>query len=215
MYSFYLAGTLLPITPSKLQISIKNKNQTVDIINIGQVNILKNAGLSDVSFEFVVPVGNNYPFARELKAPEYYFSLLEKLKTDKKPFLFSVVRDSNDNRQFFATNMQVSLEEYEIIENATDGLDVTFKVSLKQYREYTTKNVQITKNSDGTSTSTKKKARQVTKETPKTYKVQSGDTLWNIAKKEFNDGNEYKKLAAINNIANPNFLQIGQVLKLE
>ena len=44
-----------------------------------------------------------------------------------------------------------------------------------------------------------------------TYKVKKGDTLTAIAKKY---GTTYQKLAAINNIDNPDLIYIGQVLKL-
>ena len=36
-YEFYLDKMLLPITPSKLEIKIKNKNKTYDLINEGEL----------------------------------------------------------------------------------------------------------------------------------------------------------------------------------
>ena len=214
MYSFYLDNVLLPITPKQLQIKIKNQNKTIELINFGQVNILKTPGLSEINFDFSVPIVGKYPFARELQSPEYYFSLLEKLKTQLKPFKFTVLRQIRADRSEFATNMNVTLEDYEIVEDADNGFDVTFKVNLKQYREYATQNLEIKQTSDGKLTATKQTTRQTTKEPAKTYTVKSGDTLWNIAKKQLNDGSKYKDLAALNNISNPNFLTVGQVLKL-
>ena len=214
MYSFYLDNVLLPITPKQLQIKIKNQNKTIELINFGQVNILKTPGLSEINFDFSVPIVGKYPFARELQSPEYYFSLLEKLKTQLKPFKFTVLRQIRADRSEFTTNMNVTLEDYEIVEDADNGFDVTFKVNLKQYREYATQNLEIKQNSDGKLTATKQTTRQTTKEPAKTYTVKSGDTLWNIAKKQLNDGSKYKDLAALNNISNPNFLTVGQVLKL-
>lgn len=214
MYSFYLDNVLLPITPKQLQIKIKNQNKTIELINFGQVNILKTPGLSEISFDFSVPIVGKYPFARELQSADYYFSLLEKLKTQLKPFKFTVLRQIRADRSEFATNMNVTLEDYEIVEDADNGFDVTFKVNLKQYREYATQNLEIKQTSDGKLTATKQTTRQTTKEPAKTYTVKSGDTLWNIAKKQLNDGSKYKDLAALNNISNPNFLTVGQVLKL-
>ena len=214
MYSFYLDNVLLPITPKQLQIKIKNQNKTIELINFGQVNILKTPGLSDISFDFSVPIVGKYPFARELQSVEYYFSVLEKLKTQLKPFKFTVLRQISSNKTAFSTNMNVTLEDYEIVEDADNGFDVTFKVNLKQYRDYATQNLEIKQNSEGKLTATKQTTRQTTKEPEKTYTVQKGDTLWNIAKKQLGDGSKYKELAALNNISNPNFLTVGQVLKI-
>ena len=44
-----------------------------------------------------------------------------------------------------------------------------------------------------------------------TYVVQQGDTLSQIAQKY---GTTYQELARINNISNPNYIQVGQVIKI-
>ena len=48
----------------------------------------------------------------------------------------------------------------------------------------------------------------------RTYTVKKGDSLWNIAKKYYGDGSQYKKIydANTNKIANPNLIYVGQVL---
>lgn len=46
---------------------------------------------------------------------------------------------------------------------------------------------------------------------PRTYTVQQGDTLYGIA---FNFGLDYRDLAALNNIADPTVIHVGQVLRL-
>lgn len=40
-YDFYLNKCLLPIAPPKLEIKINNANETITLINEGQVTILK------------------------------------------------------------------------------------------------------------------------------------------------------------------------------
>jgi LysM repeat protein len=47
-----------------------------------------------------------------------------------------------------------------------------------------------------------------------TYTVVSGDTLFNIAKQFLGDGNRYTELAAFNNIANPDHIEVGQVITI-
>ncbi len=44
-YDFYLDKCLLPVTPPKLTIKINNTNKTITMIDDGEINILKKAGL--------------------------------------------------------------------------------------------------------------------------------------------------------------------------
>lgn len=46
------------------------------------------------------------------------------------------------------------------------------------------------------------------------YTIQAGDTLAGIARKFLGNALRYRELAALNNIANPNIITIGQVLKI-
>ena len=62
MYDFYLDKILLPVAPSKLQVKIKNANKTINLINDGEINIIKKPGLSEVSFDILIP-HVKYPFA--------------------------------------------------------------------------------------------------------------------------------------------------------
>lgn len=47
-----------------------------------------------------------------------------------------------------------------------------------------------------------------------TYTVKKGDTLWDIAESQLGDGNKYKVIAAINKIADPDLIYVGQELML-
>ena len=212
-YLFFLDGLVLPITPSKITTTIKNQNQTINLMNDGEVNVLKQAGLTDISFEFIAPAFK-YPFANDFKSIEYYYSWLENLKDSLKPFQFAIDRNLPNGKTTYKTNMTVSLESYEILEDADNGFDTVFKVNLKQYRAYGTQSAEITINANGTKIATKTTARDTKKTPSKTYKVQKGDTLWNIAKKQLGNGSKYTDLAKLNNISNPNKLSVGQVLKL-
>lgn len=212
-YDFILDGVLLPITPQKMSLSIKNKNETIDLISFGEVNILKYPGLTDISFEFVAPA-HKYPYVRGFKEQKFYFDLLERLKTSLKPFTFAITRRTPKGEITFPTNMQVSLEEYEVLEDVNNGLDITFSVKLKQYKSFKTQVMEIKTDTSGNKTAETKVAREETKEPPKTYIVKSGDTLWNIAKKELGNGGKYQDIAKLNNLTNPNLIYPGQVLKL-
>ena len=59
MYEFYMDGVRLPVTPSALTIKISNQNKTINLINEGQVNVLKTPGLSKISFSALLPNGES------------------------------------------------------------------------------------------------------------------------------------------------------------
>lgn len=222
-YYFFLDKVLLPVAPSRLEIKIKNQNKTINLINEGEVNLIKKPGLTEIEFEALLPQ-IKYPFAAYVdgfKPASYYLEKIEQLKVNKKPFQFIVSRTSPSGKLLFDTNMKVTLEEYSIIEDADEGLDVKVVITLKQYRDLSTKiiNIKTSLLSATSSTNSAKKVtvtkkRPVTREVPKTYTVKKGDTLWLIAKKYLGDGAKYKEIAKLNNIKNPNLIRPGQVLRL-
>lgn len=94
MYFFYLDSVLMPITPGKLTMKIKNKNKTLDLISGGEINIPKSPGLTEISFELLLP-SSEYSFAmyeNGFKSPNYYLELLENLKRNRQAFPFTVIR---------------------------------------------------------------------------------------------------------------------------
>jgi len=48
----------------------------------------------------------------------------------------------------------------------------------------------------------------------RTHIVAAGDTLFNIAKQYLGDGNRYQELATFNNIANPDHIEVGQLINI-
>ena len=54
-YHFYMGKTLCPVAPSKLQLKIKGQNETLTLINEGEINILKKPGLTEISFDLLLP----------------------------------------------------------------------------------------------------------------------------------------------------------------
>lgn len=215
MHNFFMDDLQLPIAPSELSIRINNKNETVTLMNDGEVNILKKPGLTEVEFDISLP-NVRYPFAvypEGFRPATYYLGKLEQLKVNQKPFPFIVNRSLPNGKLLFDTNISVSIEDYEIVEDAEDGFDITVRIRLKQFRAYGNHKVIPVVNSP--KQATVQKTRPVTNPpTPKTYKVVSGDTLWAIAKRFLGDGSKYPQLAKLNGMANPNKINAGQVIKL-
>lgn len=219
-YTMYLGGVLMPITPSKVKVKINNQNDTLTLINGDEINILKEPGLTDVSFDLLLPQVS-YPFTNGgAQSADYYLSLFERLKISKEPFQFILNRSMPSGKRLFYTNLTVGMEDYQITDDAEEGFDITVTVSLKQYRHYGTKTVTIqpAPTPAETPTATVKAAPRPTTTAPKaaTYTVKSGDCLWNIAKKQLGNGADYTKIYNLNKdkIKNPNLIYPGQVLTL-
>ena len=198
-YDFYLDGVQLPIAPPKLEVKVTNKNKTVDLINVGEVNILKKEGLSEISFEAEF-THNKLPFCRgQFRDVQFFLSKLELLKTDCKPFQFIVSRELG-NKVLFNTNMKVSLEEYNIVEDAENGSDTKVAIKLKQYRDYSTKKLVLAPPKNETDRpNVKIEPKRVdsvnaTNTKTKTYTVKAGDSLWSICQKQLGNGSLYKKV---------------------
>ena len=210
----------MPITPSKVKVKINNQNETLTLINGEEINILKEPGLTDVSFDLLLPQVS-YPFTNGgAQSADYYLSLFERLKTAKQPFQFILNRSMPTGRRLFYTNLTVGMEDYQITDDAEEGFDITVTVSLKQYRHYGTKTVTIqpAPTPAETPTATVEQPQRETSQAPQqtTYTVKSGDCLWNIAKKYLGDGSRYNEIYELNKdkITNPNLIYPNQVLTL-
>lgn len=218
-YYFYLGNVLLPIPPKKLELKISNQNKTYDLMNYSEINVLKNPGLTSIEFEVLLP-NVKYPFAmykNDFQNAKYYLGILENLKVNKSAFQFIVIRKFPNGNSIFDTNIKVSIEDYTITDSTDEGFDTKVKIKLKQYREYSTKTVQVTikqyKPPVVTRTVTTNNTA-VSKPSGQNYTVKRGDCLWNIAKKYYGNGSKYTTIYNANRdkIKNPNLIYPGQVL---
>lgn len=220
MYRFYLDKLLMPVAPANLQLQIKNQNETMNMINEGEINLLKTAGLTEVEFELLIPQVM-YPFSdyvnNKFVRASVFLDKFESLKTSQEPFQFVVTRRSAGNLSFFNTNLKVSLEDYSINEAVTEGNDIRVTIRLKQYKEFGTKTAKIKfAQSKPKITTTKTRSTESSpapKKKAKTHTVKRGDTLWAICKTYYGKANwtlVNKVVAANKIIKNANLIYPGQ-----
>ena len=199
-------------TPAKLTIKVKGKNKTLMLLNEGEINFLRAPGLKEITLPLLLPMLGGS------QSPKVYLDMLKQLKIDRKITKFVLVRFSPDGRQLFDTNLPVSVEDYSIVEDAKNGLDVSVDVNLKQWREYETKIISIEPSDAGQppDASVEKEREASGAPNAKTYTVKKGDSLWAIAAKYYGKGSEYAKIVQANpdKISNPNAIYPGQVLML-
>ncbi len=216
MYKVFLGSVQLPIAPQKIQMKINNNNKTMELVNGSEINFLRSPGLTEFSFDFLLPHAK-YPFAvypNGFQPPEFYTELLETLKVGKKPFSFSILRTMPNGKVMFDTNMSVSLEEYSVTDDAGEGFDLVASVKLKQFQELKTLVNTVVQQTENVIVVAEEKVRPAGKTIPKTYTVKKGDSLWKICKAQLGDGSKYGEIAKLNGISNPNLIYPGQVIKL-
>ena len=206
MYRFYLkqgeTQFFFPVTPSQVQTKVGNCNQTVQILQMGQANLLKNAGLEEVRFKALFP-GRQYHFVQVeegFREPSYFLERLKDFKKAQKPVQLIIFRRLADGSQIFCSNVEMGLEEYTILEQGGEQGDFWVEIAYRP--------------ASGGNTLEKQPTQRPAKETAKTYVVKKGDNLWNIAKKELGDGSKFGELAKKNGISNPSLIYPGQVIKL-
>ena len=214
-YEMYINSIPVPVTPSKVKMKINNQNETMTLMNGEEINLLRSPGLTDVSFELLLP-RYSYPFCNEEVRPQkYYLDSLERLKLSKTPFRWIFVRTQPDGEQLFDHNLSMSLEDYEISDDAEEGFDIKVTVNLKQHIDFSTKILDVI-TQDGKTTASVEGENRETENAPKkeTYTVKQGDCLWNIAKKYLGNGRRYQEIYELNKdkIKNPNQIYPGQVL---
>lgn len=141
MYEVYIGETVLPIAPEKIEIKNKNMNKTYELVNGSEFNILKEEGLKTISFECLLPT-SVYPFALYkggFKSPKEYIDELTELKENKISFKLKIIRGEP-----YDTNIEVSLEDLTIMEDANEGRDIMLKLTFKEFKPLEIKEIKKT-----------------------------------------------------------------------
>ena len=201
-----------PVLPSAINVQDYAITNDSNITGLGDVTIFGGKGLRTIEISSFFPnPKRKYRFVNYTDYPKQY-DCVTKIKKwmDKGEVLRFIVTGTE-------INFQVRITDFEYSEQ--DGTrDVYFTINLKEYRKIkissTTPKKKKTDNKDRTDTKeTDNKPKQ------KTYTVKSGDTLYDIAKKHYGKGSDYKKIIEKNkskypSLAKSTTLKKGWVLTI-
>ena len=201
MYDVFLNKILLPVAPQQIRLRINNQNRTVNLINDGEINLLKKAGLDGIEFTILLPQ-QQYPFAKYKSGFQpaiFFLDAFRQFKVSQSPLKFKVVRMRPDGTLLFDNNMAVSLEDYTINENAKNGFDVEVTIRLKEYKEFATKKQAIVDTSGEQPTLTIQEERPAQNPPQaRSHTVVAGDALWIIARRYLGDGDRWPEIYTLN-----------------
>lgn len=206
-------GFRLPINPAAIDVKESGQSKTYDISKLGNINVIRNPKLAEISFESIFPA-TEYPFViGELRDPFDYIEQIEKWMQVKKPVQFVFAGSS------FDLNTLVSIESFNWREVGGAVGDIEYSIQLRKYKPYGAKKVEIVVRKDAAPVrilSADTPSRPDTREQPQTYTLVAGDTLWKIAQKMLGNGNRWREIQKLNNITDAQLtrLQIGMVVKL-
>lgn len=190
----------LPVPPVSYEIKKGNINKTVNINDVGEINLIGKPRLATITLSTFFP-NKEYSFCQYTGFPKPYecVKLIENWRQSGKPIRLII---TNTN-----INLPVAIEGFSYGERDGSG-DVYFSLELKEY-----KFLSISDQTSATTTvNTTTITRPVEKEQPTSYTVKTGDSLWLISKKLFGDGSKWTELANKNDIKDPTKLIAGQKL---
>lgn len=194
---------VLPVTPAKYFWRHPNGIETVQLDQLGEINLPGGARMGDCTLEDVILPAQIYPFCvpGDRAAPYEYLYDLE-VWSDRGAKLRWIVSGTS-------VNASVMLEE--ITQGEQDGTnDLYLTIVMRQWKKPEIPVLSVSGGSAQTARDSQTGAASA-----KTYQVQAGDCLWSIAERYYGSGSQYKRLAAANPaIKNPNLIYPGQVLTI-
>lgn len=120
----------LPVNPASISIDVAGRNQSSDVLRLGEITQLTTKGLKGLSFSSLFPLDTNRPFVKEgttYKKPEDYVALFEEAMDSEKP-IRCIIGETK-------INMLMSIESFTWEITDTTG-DIDYSIQLKEYREY-------------------------------------------------------------------------------
>ncbi len=194
----------LPVLPEKLEISQGGSNKTYDLLNTGEINVIRGLKLPELDIEGYFPADRTHVTAEALFEPMYYVEKIQNWALTLRPIRLVTYGTVE-------LNWPVSIESFTYSEAGGAVGEIRYKLGLKKYVFYGPAKVV----SAGDTISVKTE-RATGRTVPATIEVrQNEDTFWIIAKKYLGDGSKAAGLALLNDRSPGDVLFPGDTIRLE
>lgn len=189
---------VMPIMPSEYGVGRGMTMETIHIHASGDVALAGNPSLETISVNLLLPA-QIYPYCQVSPlAPYDYIDFFRRSCLNKSVLRFIVTGTP--------VNVGVRIERLEYGEN--DGSrDVRARLTFREHRELS---VISTLRPEETPV----REEEDLQGDIQTHVIVYGDTLWHICRKYYGEPTLYPKVAAYNNVANPNWIPLGTELKI-
>jgi nucleoid-associated protein YgaU len=196
-----------PVNPSKITVRREKRFETVDILNLGEVDFPSGKKIKEIAFSSFFPKHYDSEYCRYANIPDPIQAkdLLTKWMESEKPVRLIITTTG--------INVLVLVSVHDSEYRGGEPDDIYFDLVCRTWTE-----VKIRYKQASTSTSAPKTPkRPVVQPKPKVYVVIPGDCLWKIAEKVYGKGNGkrwrdiYNKNKAVIG-PNPNLIYPGQKL---
>lgn len=186
--SFGSSVIRIPVLPEKLAVKSPGKNEAATVLELGEINRIRQRGLREVSWESHFPAHNApYVTGWEGLSPADYVRGIEDWRDTRESGRFSITgTDLN-------INMAVAVEDFSYEERGGEVGDIYYSITLKEWKDYSAVTVSLPAPKRAVKSKPKRSGKPVAAFS-KTHTVVKGDCLWAIAQKYYGDGSKYPQL---------------------
>ena len=198
----------LPVNPSSVEISSPYGYNDVSVSQLGEYTIQGFKEMDTFSFSSFFPAEfhPSYCEYRYIPEPRYIIDRLNEWR-ERTPQIRFILTTPN-----LSYNTHATIRDLQLNPSPAGSIgDIYYSMTLKEFREVKIREIDTEKKKEKTSERPEKEKEPA----PKTYTVQSGDSLWAISKRMLGNGDDWRKLYNANKKtigSNPNLIQPGMKL---
>ncbi|GAC41908.1 LysM peptidoglycan-binding domain-containing protein [Paenibacillus popilliae] len=180
----------IPVLPERLEVGSPGQNETVTVLGLGEINILRKKGLREVAFESFLPIYDAPYVTGKVTKPIEIIKALQAHRDEKKPIRLLLYGSDLD------INVNMGIEDLRYEERAGEVGDIYYSIKLKEWKPYSALKLMLPNGKDKVVISSAKRSGRPP--AVKTHTVVKGDSMWSICKKRYGDGSKYPQLYAKN-----------------
>jgi nucleoid-associated protein YgaU len=182
----------LPVNPQEVTIRREKQFETINIINIGEVDFPHGEKLKEISFSSFFPrdYDQSYCVYVDIPDPQEAMNQLTVWMMSKEPVRLLITK--------IAVNVLVLVAAHTSYFRGGEPGDVYYDLTLRNWREVKVRTAAEAAAPAASLAVAQQRSRPDLKPVPKVYVVKPGDSLWKIAKKELASGDKWKLIYDLN-----------------